>query len=134
LTFHRRTHSRLLSSRFRTPDGDGTNETVRFTEIGTVSTKYTVVADLSNQAIDDTGTVNVELGGGATSLTTFAIPGEPGGPLSPENPFGNAFGIPASRSTVINRIVEWNLNGEINGTSYTRQEIINFVVEWNLNS
>jgi PKD repeat protein len=57
-----------------------------------------------------------------------------GGDLSPNNPFGDSSNNPVDRSTVISRVVEWNLNGEINGTSFTRSEIINFVVEWNLAS
>jgi hypothetical protein len=123
-------------AQFVTPqdtDGDGTNEAVEFVGVGTVSTTYTVVADLSNQADGDTGTVDVELGGGATSSNIFTI-GELTGPLSTNNPFGDASNNPISRQTLINRIVEWNLNGEIDGTSYTRSEIINFVVEWNLAS
>jgi hypothetical protein len=56
------------------------------------------------------------------------------GGLSPNNPFGDSNDNPVDRGTVINRVVEWNLNGEIGGTSYTRQEIIDFVVEWNLES
>ena len=32
---------------------------------------------------------------------------------------------------VIDRIVEWNLNDDIGGTSYTRDEIIGFIVDWN---
>lgn len=55
-----------------------------------------------------------------------------GGSLSSNNPFGDSNGNPVGRQTVINRVVQWNLNSEINGTSYTRQEIINFVVQWNL--
>jgi PKD repeat protein len=123
-------------AQFVTPqdtDGDGTNEAVEFVGLGSVSTTYTVVADLSNQADGDTGTVTVELGGGATSSTTYTVE-EATGPLDPNNPFGDSGNNPVDRSTVINRVVEWNLNGEINGTSYTRQEIIDFVVEWNLAS
>jgi hypothetical protein len=96
--------------------------------VGTVSTTYTVVADLSNQADGETGTVSVELGGGATASTTYTVQ------VGTRNPFFDANDNPVDRSTVINRVVEWNLNGEINGTSYTRQEIIDFVVEWNLAS
>jgi hypothetical protein len=55
-----------------------------------------------------------------------------GGELSPDNPFGDSNNNPVDRSTVIDRVVEWNLNGEIGGTTYTRQEIIDFVVGWNL--
>jgi major cell surface glycoprotein (TIGR04216 family) len=114
-------------------DVDGTNEAVEFVGLGSVSTTYTVVADLSGQADGDTGTVTVELGGGATSSTTYTVE-EATGPLDPNNPFGDSGNNPVDRSTVIDRVVEWNLNGEINGTSFTRSEIIDFVVEWNLAS
>jgi hypothetical protein len=67
-----------------------------------------------------------------TATTTVTINPDGGGGLSPNNPFGDSNNNPVDRSTVINRVVEWNLNGEIGGTSYTRQEIIDFVVEWNL--
>jgi hypothetical protein len=67
-----------------------------------------------------------------TATTTVTINPAGGGALSPNNPFGDSSNNPVDRSTVIDRVVEWNLNGEINGTSFTRQEIINFVVGWNL--
>jgi PKD repeat protein len=109
-------------------DGDGTNEAVEFVGLGSVSTTYTVVADLSNQADGETGTVTVELGGGTTASATYTIQ------AGTSNPFFDTNGNPVDRSTVIDRVVEWNLNGEIDGTTYTRQEIIDFVVGWNLAS
>jgi hypothetical protein len=69
-----------------------------------------------------------------TATTTVTINPAGGGGLSPNNPFGDSSNNPVDRSTVIDRVVEWNLNGEIGGTSYTRSEIINFVVGWNLAS
>jgi hypothetical protein len=68
----------------------------------------------------------VTLGGGTTASATYTV--QAGTP----NPFFDPNGNPVDRSTVIDRVVEWNLNGEIGGTTYTRQEIIDFVVEWNL--
>jgi hypothetical protein len=123
-------------AQFVTPqdtDGDGTSEAVEFVGLGSVSTTYTVTADLSGQADGDTGTVTVELGGGTTDSATYTVE-EATGPLDPNNPFGDSGNNPVDRSTVIDRVVEWNLNGEIGGTTYTRSEIINFVVGWNLAS
>jgi hypothetical protein len=68
-------------AQFVTPqdtDGDGTNEAVEFVSIGTVSTTYTVVADLSGQADGNTGTVNVALTGGTTDSTSFSVGGQDG--------------------------------------------------------
>ena len=55
------------------------------------------------------------------------------GPLSDDNPFGDQNNDPVDKITVIDRLVEWNQNGSIGGTSYTGQEIkiIGFLVEWN---
>lgn len=53
--------------------------------------------------------------------------GEPNG-----NPFFGTNDGALGRQAVISSVVQWNLNGEIDGTPYTRQEIIGFIVEWNL--
>ncbi|XGI83633.1 PGF-CTERM sorting domain-containing protein [Halorutilales archaeon Cl-col2-1] len=59
-------------------DGDGTDEKVQFVNItsgsGTDAT-YTVVADLSGQSDSDTGSVDVELGGGTASSATYTVVG-----------------------------------------------------------
>jgi len=115
------------------PDGDGTPESVEFVALGTADTTYTVIADLSNQADGETGTVGVELGGETTDSATYTVE-ESTVSLDPNNPFGDSGNNPVERGTVIDRIVEWNLNDDIGGTSYTRDEIISFVVEWNLAS
>jgi len=113
------------------PDGDGDDEAVQYTSVGTVNGTYTVVADLSDQSNGENGTVEVTLPGGITASATYTI-GAATGPLSPDNPFGDSNNDPISRQEVISKVVEWNLNGEIDGVSYTRQEIIGYVVEWNL--
>ena len=114
------------------PDGDGTNEAAEFVGIGTVdSAVYTVTADLSGQSDGETGTVNVELGGGVTASETYTLE-EITGPLAPDNPFGDANGNPVGRDAVIDRMVGWNLDGEIDGTQYTRDDIVGYLVEWNL--
>jgi hypothetical protein len=79
-----------------------------------------------------TYTVTVETENDTATTTVTVEPDGGGGGLSPNNPFGDSSNNPVDRSTVIDRVVEWNLNGEIGGTTYTRQEIIDFVVEWNL--
>ncbi|XGI82707.1 surface glycoprotein [Halorutilales archaeon Cl-col2-1] len=53
------------------------------------------------------------------------------GVLSENNPFGDQNNNPVDRNTVIDRIVDWNNNGEIDGTSYTRDDIIDYIVNWN---
>jgi PKD repeat protein len=112
-------------------DGDGTPEAVEFTDLGAVSTTYTVVADLSNQADGDTGTVEVELGGGTTSSTSFSI-GEPDGPLSPNNPFGNQNGQPLGINDAADVLFEWNSNnGVVDGESISAGEMANHLFEWN---
>lgn len=69
--------------------------------------------------------------GNTEVVETVTVGNDDDGGLSSGNPFSDSGNSPAERGTVINRIVEWNLNGEIDGSSYTRQEIINFIVEWN---
>jgi len=54
------------------------------------------------------------------------------GVMSDQNPFSDDTNNPVDRNMVIGRVVEWNLNGTVDGSSYTRDEIIGFVVEWNL--
>jgi len=49
-----------------------------------------------------------------------------------ENPFFQNTGEPLPREEVIDKVVDWNLDGKIGETNYKRNEIINFVVEWNL--
>jgi hypothetical protein len=58
---------------------------------------------------------------------------ENGGPLSPDNPFGDSNNEPLDRGEVITKIIDWNRdqNNELDGVSYTRQEIIGFIIEWN---
>ncbi|XGI82703.1 HVO_2072 family ArtA-dependent S-layer glycoprotein [Halorutilales archaeon Cl-col2-1] len=67
-------------------DGDGTDEKVQFVNItsgsGTDAT-YTVVADLSGQSDSDTGSVDVELGGGTASSATYTVVGGSTPPTTP---------------------------------------------------
>jgi PKD repeat protein len=113
------------------PDGDGTPEAIEFTELGTVSTTYTVVADLSNQAEGDTGTVEVELGGGTTYSETYTIE-DSTGPLSPNNPFGDASNEPLSTSDAADVLFEWNQNGgTVNGVDISVSEMADHLFEWN---
>lgn len=55
------------------PDGDGTPEAVQFTSVGTVSTTYTIIADLSGQSDGDAGDVDVSLAGGVTDSASYTV-------------------------------------------------------------
>lgn len=70
--------------------------------------------------------------GNSEVVETVTVGNDDDGGLSPDNPFADPKNSPADRETVVGRLVEWNLNGEIDGTSYTREEILSFIVEWNL--
>jgi PKD repeat protein len=106
-------------------DGDGTTDETTTTP--TATTTYSSAGDFTVEL-----TVTDNDGETDTATQTFSVVSS--GSLNPNNPFGDSNNNPVDRSTVIDRVVEWNLNGEINGTSYTRQEIIDFVVGWNLAS
>jgi hypothetical protein len=60
------------------------------------------------------------------SLTVESSNGGGGG----TNPFITG-GSADSRDSVVQDIISWNSDKEIDGTQYTRDEIIGFIVEWN---
>jgi hypothetical protein len=112
-------------------DGDGTPEAVQFTVLGTASDTYTVIADVSNQSDGDTGTVMVELGGGASATTIFTIMSSTG-PLSPNNPFGDINNEPLSISDAADVLFQWNTNnGTVNSVDISVSEMADFLFEWN---
>ncbi|XGI82706.1 S8 family serine peptidase [Halorutilales archaeon Cl-col2-1] len=117
-------------------DGDGINESVEFVELlgtdgDTLNSSYSITANISNQSIGETGTVNAELSDGTASSIVFVV--EDKGSLDPNNPFGDRNGRPVDRQTVINRIIEWNIDdsNEIDDVKYTRTEIIQSIIDWN---
>ncbi|MDZ7688671.1 MAG: PKD domain-containing protein [Halobacteriales archaeon] len=116
-------------------DSDGMVQTYAWDFDGDGTTDATRTVPLVTHTYNNPGTYAVTLevtdDDGATDTTTRTVSVSSGGNLSPDNPFGDSSGNPVSRQTVIDRIVQWNTNGEIDGTSHTRQEIIGFVVQWN---
>lgn len=59
---------------------------------------------------------------------TVGNPGSGGG----SNPFLDASDNPLSRRDVVNKVIEWNFNGSIDGIPFTRRDIILSVIEWNI--
>lgn len=68
---------------------------------------------------------------GETDPTEIVATGGNGGTVSSDNPFGDQNNNPESRDDVIDDLISWNNDGQIDGESFTRQEIINFLIEWN---
>jgi chitodextrinase len=89
----------------------------------------------ASRSYSSTGDYTVELtvtgDDGTTDTTIQTISVGSTGSLSPDNPFGNDNNEPLGELKVVQRLVSWNEDGQIDGQGYGELELIQYLVEWN---